>query len=74
MKFLLSILTIAAMVGVVMLKGYNAMGCAYIACMALFCLMCLSIRVKSWWSNGKGGRAVLDVNPEDEIAIHEEGK
>ena len=58
------------MAGVFMLKGYNAMGCAYVCCMALFCITALTIKVKCWWSNNKGGRAVLDVNPADEIAIH----
>ena len=46
MKFLYIIFALAAFTGVIMLKGYNAMGCAYMACMSLLCLMCLCFKVQ----------------------------
>ena len=46
MKLLYVLFAIAAFTGVIMLKGYNAMGCAYMACMSLFCLMVLCFKVQ----------------------------
>ena len=46
MKLLYVLFAPAAFTGVIMLKGYNAMGCAYMACMSLFCLMALCFRVQ----------------------------
>lgn len=69
MKFFLSIFAIVAAVGIFTLKGYNAMGCAYVCCMALFCLTALSIRVRGTW---RKGIVMIDVNPEKEIAIHDD--
>jgi hypothetical protein len=39
MKGFYIIFSIVAGIGLLTLKGYNAMGCAYISCMCLFCLM-----------------------------------
>ena len=46
MKLLYVLFVPAAFTGVIMLKGYNAMGCAYMACMSLFCLMVLCFKVR----------------------------
>ena len=62
MKLLYVIFAIAAFTGVIMLKGYNAMGCAYMACMSLFCVMCLSMKISAVMSKDRG---VAELNPDE---------
>ena len=50
-------------VGVITMKGYNAMGFAYMGCMSLFCMMCSGLKFSAALDKG---RAVVDITTNTE--------